>query len=229
MNLKKGLYVTGGTNGNIYTMDSVTGSVSLPLTVNYDLADIAFYGDTLYGITSKQFLTIDLEHGTCGVVGNLGIEDKGAKLAVASNGTIYCIATPSDSGTGLYTINPSTGASALIGVLGPTPAGGVNIPSSGMAFDTNDNLFNTVTNYNPNSGQSSVSLVPVNLTTGQEQPLNTGSIGFNSLAGMVFYENSLYGVTADGKLISINVASSVGSLIGNYNSQDLDIRGMTAY
>jgi hypothetical protein len=227
MSLKKGLYVTDGNgiNSNIYTMDSVTGRVSPLLTVNFDLVDIAAYGETLYGITSDQFLTIDLIKGTCDVVGSLGIEDKSAKLAVASNGTIYCIATPSGGATGLYTINPSTGAGTLIGVLGPNPAGGANIPSFGMAFDANDNLFGALTSYNANSGQTSVSLMTVNLSTGQAQPLNS-SIGFNSLTGMAFYDNSLYGVTADGKLISINVASGAGSLIGDDN---IDFRGMTAY
>jgi len=227
MSSKKGLYATSGNgiNSTIYALDNVTGSVSLLLTVNFDLVDIAAYGETLYGITSEQFLTIDLEKGTCDVVGSLGIEDKGAKLAVASNGTIYCIATPSGGATGLYTINQSTGAGTLIGVLGANPAGGANIPSFGMAFDANDNLFGALTSYNANSGQTSVSLMTVNPSTGQAQPLNS-SIGFNSLTGMAFYDNSLYGVTADGKLISINVASGAGSLIGDDN---IDFRGMTAY
>jgi len=227
MSSKKGLYATSGNgiNSTIYTIDNVTGSVSLLLTVNFDLVDIAAYGETLYAITSDQFLTIDLKKDTCDVVGSLGIEDKGAKLAVASNGTIYCIATPSGGATGLYTINQSTGAGTLIGVLGPNPAGGANIPSFGMAFDANDNLFGAMTCYNANSGQTSVSLMTVNPSTGQAQPLNS-SIGFNSLTGMAFYDNSLYGVTADGKLISINVASGAGSLIGNDN---IDFRGMTAY
>lgn len=230
MSSKKGLYVTSGNgiNSNIYTIDNVTGSVTLLLTVNFDLVDIAAYGETLYGITSDQFLTIDLKKGTCNVVGSLGIEDKDAKLAVASNGTIYCIATPSGCATGLYTINQSTGAGTLIGVLGPNPAGGANIPSFGMAFDANDNLFDALTSYNVNSGQTSVSLMTVNPSTGQAHPHNS-SIGFNSLTGMAFYDNSLYGVTTDGKLISINVASGVGSLIGDDNSQNLDFRGMTAY
>ncbi|MDI1276048.1 hypothetical protein [Methylobacter sp.] len=227
MSSKKGLYATSGNgiNSTIYTLDNVTGDASLLLTVNFDLVDIAAYGETLYAITSDQFLTIDLKTGTCDVVGSLGIEDKGAKLAVASNGTIYCIATPSGCGTGLYTINQSTGAGTLIGVLGANPAGGANIPSFGMAFDANDNLFGALTSYNANSGQTSVSLMTVNPSTGQAQPLNS-SIGFNSLAGMAFYDNSLYGVTADGKLISINVASGAGSLIGDDN---IDFRGMTAY
>lgn len=226
MSLKKGLYVTGGTNGSIYAMDNVTGSVSLLLTSNYALADIAFYQDNLYAITASQLLTIEPDTGSCVVVGGLGFVDSAAKLAIASDGKIYCIATPSDSGTGLYSINSSTGAGTLIGTLASAPAS-VAIPSHGMAFDTNDNLFDTMPGYNIN-GQESLSLVPVNLSTGLAQPINN-NIGFNSLCGITFYAGALYGVTADGTLITINAATGTGSLIGNHNTQNLDLHGMTAY
>ncbi|MGZ5026902.1 MAG: hypothetical protein ACXWE9_06430, partial [Methylobacter sp.] len=223
----KGIYVTGvsGSQNAIYSLDSASGSLSLLLTVNSDLVDIAFYQGSLCAITSGQFLTIDMSSGTATIVGNLGFEDNGAKLAIAADGTLYCIATPAGSGPGLYTIDPSTGAATLVGVLGP---GGVNIPSFGMAFDAEDNLFGALTSYNPNSGQTCVSLMTVNLSTGQAQPLNS-NIGFDSLTGMAFYDNALYGVTADGKFISIDIASGTASLIGDDNTQNIVVRGMTAY
>lgn len=223
----KGIYVIGvsGTQNAIYSLDKASGSLSLLLTVNSDLVDIAFYQGSLCAITSGQFLTIDMNSGTPTVVGSLGFEDNGAKLAIASDGTLYCIATPAGSGTGLYTVDPSTGAATLVGVLGP---GGVNIPSFGMAFDADGNLFGALTSYNPTSGQACVSLMTVNLGTGQAQPLNS-NIGFDSLTGMAFYNNSLYGVTTDGKFISIDIASGTASLIGENNAQNIVVRGMTAY
>ncbi|PWF41525.1 hypothetical protein [Massilia glaciei] len=227
MRSKKGLYAIGGNgiSSEIYAIDSAAGTASRLATVDVDLVDIASYGESLYGMTADQLLAIDLKTGACDAVGSLGIETKGAKLAIASNGKMYCIATPAGGATGLYLIDTGTGAATLIGVLGPNPAGGVNIPSFGMAFDADDNLFGALTGYDPGSGQASVSLMKVDLGTGQAQPFGAG-VGFNSLCGMAFYDNSLYGVTSDGKFISIDTATGAGRIVGG---DGIDFRGMTAY
>ena len=224
MIINNGLYVIGGTNGNLYFMDNIDGNVSSPVVSGFDLTGIAFFVDTLYGITSNTFLYIDPSTGECSIVGSLGIEGAG-KLVVTSEAAVYCLATPPGKGTGLYKIDHRTGNSLLVGTLAPGP-GAVNIPSC-LALDENNNLFGTLTGYNIN-GEKSVSLQNINFNTGNITTFNKDSIGFNSICGMEFYSNSLYGVTTEGKLLTIDSATGAGTLIGDDNSQNLDLRDMTS-
>ncbi len=160
MKPKSGLYVTAGSTGNLYTMDSVTASVSMLFAAGHDVVDIAFCGETLYGITSSQLLRMNLAAKTCEVVGD-------SKLAVGADNTIYCIG---GSGTGLYTVNSTSGVSTLIGTFAGARAGthAIDLPSHGMTVDLNTGLMTILIN---------------------------ALIEFNSLCGIEFYNGRLYGVT----------------------------------
>ncbi len=223
--MKTGLYVIGASNGNLYTMDRIDGSVSTPVVTGSDITGIAFYKTTLYGITSTEFLTINPLTGVTTVIGALGIQ--GASKLSTISGDLYCLATPPNTGTGLYKIDSSNGSCTLIGLLAPSPAA-VSIPSC-LAFDENSNLFGTLTGYNIHKKQTSVSLQNISITTGNITTYNKGGVGFNSISGLQFFDSNLYGVTKDGKLITIDAGTGIGRLIGGYNSQNLDLRDVTSY
>ncbi len=189
------LYVVDPTS-TLYTIDPATASAKTvgPVMIA-NVTDIAFHGPTLYGVSFSQLLKLDPETGKGKVVGPTGFTTNG--LAVASDGTIYAAGA-----TQLATLNPVTGAgTAAPGAYGP------GLSSSGdLAFDSNDVLFGAL-----NSG-GSVSLAQIDRTSGAATLI--GSTGLSTVYGLAFFGCRLYGTTANGELVDINVATGKATVIG---------------
>jgi hypothetical protein len=119
------LFTTDGTY--LYTLDLTSGNATLLGQLSTQIAAIAWQNGTLYGLASDGFLyTIDPNTAACMFAGDTGILTSQGLLAAgltAYNGTLYTQAvnyvTPS-SGT-LFSINPSTAATAAIGTIGSSP------------------------------------------------------------------------------------------------------------
>src|SRR5262249_50241717 len=152
------------------------------------VTDMAFHGPTLYGVSFSQLLRLNPDTGSGVAIGAIGFQTNG--LAVAADGTIYSAAQVGQ----LVRINPVTGGGTLVGNFG------AGLTSSGdLAFDSNDVLFGAL-----NSG-GSVVLARIDRTTGVATVI--GPKGFSTVFGLGFFCCRLYGATAAGELLDINVAS----------------------
>ncbi len=186
---------------NIYTLDCATGSINKLANLSAALAavgagtllDIACHGSTLWGIGGNILVRINAGDWTVTAIGPLGSSMNA--LAVSSAGIIY-----GAGGGGFWRINPVTGAGTYIGDYS-------GYGSSGdIAFDCNDVLYGTVF-----AGQGD-ELAIIDVGTGQASSI--GPIGINSVFGLTFYGCRLYGASGDGRVLTINADSGVGTQIG---------------
>jgi hypothetical protein len=200
------LYVVDPTS-RLYTIDPATASPRLVGAVGIvSVTDLAFHGPTLYGVSFSQLLRINPDTGAGSVIGATGATTNG--LAIASNGTIYAATTAGQ----LVRINPATGASTVIGNFG----GGFT-SSGDLALDSNGILFGAL-----NSG-GGVVLARIDRNTGAATSI--GTTGVSTVYGLDFFCCRLYGTTANGELLDINVATGKATVIGK---NSLDMWGMTA-
>jgi hypothetical protein len=196
--MQKDLYMMTFGDNKLYRLDAATGSAGLigNLTVS-SMTDIAVQGTTMWGVSFTQFVRVDPHTAACTVIGNTGQGDING-LAVSVGGTIYAIGNAGN----LYRINPATGVATVVGSLG-----GGRSSSGDLAIDSNDNIYAAL-----NSG-GSVVLAHVNPTNGSSTVI--GNIGFPTCYGLAFYCCRLYGVTYAGEVLTINVNTGAGTVIGN--------------
>ncbi len=196
-------------SSRLYTLDPATGSSRLVGAVNIaSVTDIAFHGQTLYGITFSQFVRLNPDTGAGVIIGAIGGGFTTNGLAVASDGTVYAGTTNGQ----LIRINPVTGAGTLVGNFG----GGLT-SSGDLAFDSNDVLYASL-----NSG-GSVVLAQVNRNTGVATVI--GPTGLTTVYGLAFCCCRLYGTSTFGELLDINAATGKATVIGK---NTLSPGGMTA-
>jgi hypothetical protein len=192
----------------LYTLDPATASPHLVGAVGIPtVTDIAFHGQTLYGITFSQFLRLNPDTGAGVVIGAIGAFTTNG-LAVAGDGIVYA----STTGGQLIRINPGTGAGTLVGNFG----GGLT-SSGDIAFDSNDVLYGAL-----NSG-ANVVLARIDRNTGVATVI--GPTGLSTVYGLAFSCCRLYGVSAAGELLDINVATGHATVIGK---NTISAGGMTA-
>ncbi len=194
--MRSHLYVTDLTT-NLYTVDPATGSTGLVgATGMASITDIAFHGPTLYGITFSRLVRLDPDTGSAVAVGApFSYTTNG--LAVSEEGTIYAGTTNGQ----LITINPVTGAAALVGLFG----GGLT-SSGDLVIDDHGVLYGAL-----NQG-ASVVLARINRTTGAATVI--GPTGFSTVYGLAIHCCRLFGGTSAGELLSINAATGQGTVIG---------------
>jgi outer membrane protein assembly factor BamB len=195
--VQKGLYMMTFGENKLYRLDSASGSAGLigSLTVS-GMTDIAVQGTTMWGVSFTQFVRVDPQTAACTVIGNTGQSDING-LAVSIGGTIYA----GGYNGNFYRINASTGAATVIG-----PFGGGRSMSGDLAIDSNDNVYAAL-----NSG-GTVVLAHVNVTNGSATVI--GNIGFPTCYGLAFCCCRLYGVTNAGEVLTINVNTGAGTVIG---------------
>jgi outer membrane protein assembly factor BamB len=185
-------------SSRLYTLDPATGSSHLVGAVGIaSVTDIAFHGQTLYGITFGQFLRLNPDTGVGTIIGAIGGGFSTNGLAVASDGIIYA----GTNGGQLIRINPVTGAGTLVGLFG----GGLT-SSGDLAFDSNDVLYGSL-----NSG-GSVVLARIDRNTGVATVI--GPTGLSTVYGIAFCCCRLYGTTTAGELLDINAATGKATIIG---------------
>lgn len=226
MSTPKGLYAVGGSHASIYKMDNVTGSLSVLAQTTSAIVGLAFSGNTLCGITSSEFVTINPGTGKLEVVGQLSIS--GAQsMAASSAGQIYCIATPASQGTSLYTIDTQSGKATLVGNLVPGPAA-VAPGCGGLAFDSNDRLYVTATAYNPGSLKTVCTLQTIDTGNGAMSLQNVAIAGASTLPGLAFYGDNLYAISSTGALYAVNTFSGLATQIGSSNIAGVTLQNLCA-
>lgn len=177
------LYASDGAAGslptNLYLLDASTGAVQATVgpvrlgATNLRLGGLTFDPQTgvLYATTAgrgtanpRSLVTLDPSTGAATLIGSLGLPGGGtlSDLAVGPDGILYGISGQS-AGTGLFTVNPTTGQATRV-----TPFA-VGLSGGALAFGPGGALYA--------AGESSGTLFTVNATTGMftPGPLLTGS------------------------------------------------------
>jgi sugar lactone lactonase YvrE len=183
---------------NLYTVNPFTGATNLIGAMGVNMFDIAFgTASGLYGISggpTSSLYTINRTTGTATLVGSTGVFVNA--LVFAPNGTLYAAGNSS-----FYSINIATGAATLIG----NDAGTNPYTSAGdLEFDGSGNLYLTSTAGTNNR------LYRINTATGDGARL-PNNIGFNNVYGLAYVNNTMYGFTTAGRVITINLTTGVGT------------------
>lgn len=188
------LYSTGGPipTNSLFTINPASGLatfVTFTIGANDDFRALAFSADDLlYGIAEgnpDNLVTISVETGIVSTIGPLGMEGIQG-LDFAPDGTLYGWDV---LGTGLVTINPTTGqATDVNSVVGSDSS------IQSIAFDSDGVLYG-----------ATQSLFRINLATGETTLVGSG--GFNDMRGLEFIlvpEPTSLGIMAAGCLVLLS-------------------------
>jgi len=119
-------------NGLVGSVDLVTGELTEFLDTNITLTDIDVDPDgNVFGISTSQLYSIDLEAGTTTSIGSYGVSRLNA-LEIGEDGTFYATSRFSQD---IFTLNPDTGEATSIGT---SP---ISIQSAGDLQFINDTLY----------------------------------------------------------------------------------------
>jgi len=174
------------------------------------MSDIAAFNGTLYGISGADstLYSIDPSSGSGTAIGS-GTGVALNALAFSPSGTLYAA-----GGDSLYTIDITTGMGTEIG---SGSGAGAYTSSGDLEFDSGGNLYLT------SSGASGDQLFSIDPTTGQGTLI--GNIGYSQVYGLAYFNGVMYGFTAGGSAITINLTTGAGTLVCVYN---LSFDGATA-
>ena len=142
--------------------------------------------------------TVETSTGAVSVIGNLG--STMTDIAFDPSGNLFGI-----SFDDLYSIDPMTAASTLIGAHG-VPSG------NGLVFGADGTLYA--------AGSSSTSLFTLDIATGAGTSL--GSMGYSSEGDLAFVGSALYLSATSGDLVSVDLANlAASSAIGSFGQPDV--------
>jgi hypothetical protein len=200
-------------NDNLVYFDPATPgifNVIAPSSATDFLAAGDFVEDTWYAaeysdVSAANLWTIDHITGTMTLIGDTGLGLNGLAWDDVTQTLYGC------SGTDLYSINPLTAASALIGAMGN--GGGTMI---GIAFDKLGNM------YGEDLGDDN--FYSINPTTGAATIIGSLGIDLNYAQDMAFdkddnicYITGYKGSTAGGgALYSVSTSTGLATFIGNF-------------
>lgn len=212
----------GEGNGNIDLLN-ITAGTHTTLTNDSALIDGLAYNaneTVLYGVTSASLggpTTLVTINQKTGVDTTIGVNGTGVALSTLTNlanGSLWGV----DYNTGdLYEVNPSNGATTLIGSTGLGGLDGVSSGGNSLASD-GTNLFYTFGANSPSS------LFKLSTTTGASTLIGatgvTGIIG-SAFAGPTFISGQLYGFTSDGSTYLINTSTGDATLLNSNGIEDI--------
>lgn len=196
-------------DGKVGTIDTLTGSFTPVFTNGVDWGDIGFSNtNELFGNSvsvngdPNRLYRVNLDSNTLTLIGNLSAQNVVGLDFDTANNQLY----GTSFGGEFYTFNTSTGAATLI----------ANIPNFSAAgdivFDPGTNAF------------FAISATPTNSTLFSIAPNGTasqvGNIGFNNVFGLIEQGSTLYGFTVDGKELTIDKTTGLGTF-------DRNVTGLT--
>ena len=187
----------------LYLIDPFKKEIQSVLEELPNLQDIDTHPDgTLYGVTFDGFYAYDDVNNTWAKIGDFGIDVEDPNgMAIDFDGTVFV--TGQDK---IYTINRLTGAASLLGDVGQ------NFYSSGdCVVNKFDTLFMT-----SKHDETQDHLVQVSRATGEGTEI--GPIGYDRIFGLIAAWGTLYGLTRDGELLSINESTGEGTLIHTFEN-----------
>ena len=202
----------GDSNGNLGTVDTVSGNVNVIGNMGVTMTDIAFDSSgNLFGISFTDLYSIDASTATTSLIGSHSLSSTAKNsLVFGADGTLYAA---NDS---LFSLNTSTGASTLIG------NGGDSYDSSGDLAFIGAELFLSST-----GGTGGDKLVQLDTANGVGS--DVGDIGYSGVYGLATDNNvDLYGV-AGTSVLSISTLTGVGSELLDYSGYGLGIAWGSAF
>jgi outer membrane protein assembly factor BamB len=192
----------------LYRLDPDTGVLSTvgafqfpPGQGGEEMTDLAIDADLrIFGVSFGSLYRIDAETAACTYLAPLTDSFNG--LSFLARGTFdpdqETLVGTSEGGN-IYILDPATGASTLLGNYGNFQE------SSGDLVSVED--FGTVATL-VGSGGGDV-LARIDPQTGHATPI--GATGFDGIWGLAFWKDRLYGFTSDGKVLTIDPTTGVGT------------------
>jgi hypothetical protein len=189
-------------NSSISTLSLDTGNITNIGQTGFNLTDIAFLNDRLYGVTFSQLVEIDASTADATIVGSLGIS--GVNGLEGRDDTLYASTISGE----IFSINPLDATTEFLVDL---PAG---TGSSGdLVFeDGGSRMFGTVRQ----GGIASDLLIEVDLANSTTQLL--GEIGFNNVWGLVHARDQLVGLTISGEFLLLDSTDGQGVFVEQTNA-----------
>ncbi|ERT09385.1 hypothetical protein M595_0582 [Lyngbya aestuarii BL J] len=199
-----------GKTSSLYTLDLSTGKVTKVGEIGFEVSDLVFVENRLYGIAGKKesptskLIEVDRKIGQGKLIGDVGFIVVGLSYNLV-NKTLY-----GTNAKELIAINTQTGRgqSALTVADQEYNCGEV-------AFDSHGKTYITLI------GSDRKKLLATCNLNSQEKPKIIGDIGYPNLASMKFLGDTLYGVTGsffnlgkDGQILKINTQTGAATLIG---------------
>lgn len=201
------VYGSGG-NGDLYTINPLTGNETLIGAMGHVFFDIGFdtTNDTLYGISGDDLYTVNVSTGASILVGSTDVSGSVNINALSNSigGTMYAASSQGQ----LYTINVTTGAATLIGGSGGWASSG------DLEVDSSGNLYITSTTGTGGTDQ----LFEINPANGAGTAIGT-SLGFADVYGLAEVNGVMYGFTnagASDHVITVNLSTGVGTVGASY-------------
>ncbi len=198
----------GGRNGfeSLFLINPVTGTPVQIGPIASDRKDMGIEGLAfssslgLFGAEDGALYSINSTTGQATSIGALGV-NLTALVDDPANRILYGAA-----GNRLYTVDTSSGQASLVG-SGSQPG---RHGKDALAFDSSGDLYETGGGHDPNS------LYLIDPATGASTRIGArGAIGFNQVDGLAFVDGIMYGFTASGLEITINLSDGRGSLFQN--------------
>lgn len=193
----------------IYVIDSAPNSILSTFNFNtsqiveigptgFEILDIAFVGNDLYGVTaSSELINIDPVTGESNILGPL---ETSAVYALESNRSSLYGLTASGS---FMNINRETGETTLVSEIGS------GITSTGdLSYQFFLEKFYGTVNI---EGSINDQFIAINSENGATEFI--GDTGFNDILGMALVRNQFYGLTKDGKIIILERITGRGTLV----------------
>lgn len=196
-------------SGNLGTVDMATGDVNIIGNTGIAMTDIAFDANgKLYGVDFTNLYVIDRGTATATLIGPTGFTLN--SLVFGVDGTLYSAIDQ------LYTIDVSTGAASPVGAGGYFSSGDLAFIGSDLYLTALDGATGKDFLYKIDKDTGSGTLI--------------GDLGFLSVYGLVSTNNvDLLGVTADNKIISINLNTGAGSVLLDISGKGFGFIGGAAF
>ncbi|MEB3282389.1 MAG: hypothetical protein VKK42_26075 [Lyngbya sp.] len=199
-----------GKLSNLYTLDLSTGKVTKVGEIGFEVSDIVFVENRLYGVAGKeesstsQLIEIDRKTGQGKLIGDLGCIVVGLSYNLV-NKTLY-----GTNAKQLVAINTQTGRGQPALTVADE-----EYNCGEVAFDRNGKTYITLI------GSNRKKLLATCDLNSKAKPKIIGDIGYPNLASMKFFGDTLYGVTGsffnlgkDGQLLKIDTKTGAATLIG---------------
>lgn len=192
--------VLAHSSSRLYRVDIFAGTFDdLGATVP-DLFDIDTHPDgTVYGIAGTKLYSYTEATGWVARPGNLSFTGTPNGFCIDNFGEAYLT-----SGNGLFSVDLAAGTSSSVGSIAPARSSGDCVVNKGNTF------------YVTSSHTTPDSFVAVNVSTPPPQIAVRGRTQHSAIYGLTAAWNRMFGFTAQGEVIELNVDTGASTLIRTF-------------
>jgi hypothetical protein len=207
------------TGNTLYRVDSTTLSVvevgPLAGIGTESLTDIAIdKNQKMVGITLDKLYSIDSSTGSATLIKDLSQSATGftslsyIPTDLTDPNSTDILVTANDDGA-VYQIDPTMGTATMIGSYGSDSMGKI-VSSGDLIGVRNLGIYATV----DVGDQTNDYLAKIDPATWQATPIGTGT-GFDEIYGLGYWAGTVYGFTAKGDMITIDIPTGVGTKVNS--------------